>query len=317
LHGGYLQEPLYYYLENWFWVVLPWPVVGILGLGVTARQTFTERDSPFRLIWCWALLPPLAFSFSQGKHHHYMIHFLAPWAILAAVGLTWLWRQAQAWPNWLRQPLVFPALLGIAGDVALALLGQRLPGPAWLPGALLVVWPLVIAALWWAAFERRGKLALSAGFALLLVLYVAGFTYKGLYLHRSNDDTAFLRDVQQRVPAGQTVLLHTDPEALEGLRQLFYFDGSVLLLHNMSFLRDERLRGDVFLVARAREQPRIDRYGHTQILMQSKQSRREESSLDRWTLFQLRLRDDLERKSAAIRISPMQAMYRVDGPSLD
>ncbi len=318
LHGGYLKEPAWYYLENWFWVVLPWPVVGVLGLAMTARPAFSERDSPLRFVWCWAILPPLVFSFSQGKHHHYMIHFLAPWAILAAVGLCQAWQKAQAWPRWLCQPLLLPALLGVAGDVALLLLGQNVPGPAWLPGMLLLAWPAALSALWWAAFHRRGAIAVGGGFALLLTLYAAGFTYKGLYLHRSIDDTIFLRQVAERVPPGQKVLLHTDPEALEGLRQLFYFDDRAILLHNLTFLRYDRLPGpDLFLVSRAREQPRIDRYGRSEVLLQSKQSRREENSLDRWTLFHVHLHDDLQRKSGAVRISPMQSMYRIPGPSLD
>jgi 4-amino-4-deoxy-L-arabinose transferase-like glycosyltransferase len=318
LHGGYLAEPPWYYVQNWFWVVLPWPICGLAGLILTARETLTQRDSPCRLFWCWALLPPLFFSFSQGKHHHYMIHFLAPWAVLSAVGLHWLWRQAQAWPSWLRQPWALPAALGLAGVVALEIFGARLPGPGWLPRLLMVVWPLLLVALWWAALHPRGQVAVGAGFALLLAVYAGAFTYKGLYLHRSLDDTQFLHAVAQRVPLGTPILLHTDPEALEGLRQLFYLDERALLLHNMSFLRDERFtEPEVFLVARHREQPRIDVYGTTEVLLQSKQSRREESSLDRWTLFLVRFHDQLARRSADVRISPMQAMYRIDGPSLD
>jgi hypothetical protein len=159
----------------------------------------------------------------------------------------------------------------------------------------------------------------AASFALLLALYAAGFTCKGLYQHRSLDDTAFLHDVDERVPAGHAVLLHTDPEALEGLRQLFYFaEGRAVLLHNLTFLRDDRLAGpDLYLVSRAREQARIDHYGQSEVLLQSKSSRRERDSLDRWTLFHVHLHPGLQRKPGAVRITPMQSMYRIEGPSLD
>jgi 4-amino-4-deoxy-L-arabinose transferase-like glycosyltransferase len=318
LDGHYLEEPRLYYLYQWFWVVLPWPFVGLIGLSLTARPAFAERTSPLRLVWCWAILPPLAFSFAQGKHHHYMIHYLAPWAILCAVGLSWAWQQAQSWPSWVRQPLAIPALLAIAGDTALVLLGKRMPGPDWLPTALLVVWLLVSVALWWTMLNRRREVAVLGGFGLLLGLYAAGFAYKGAYLHRSREDTAFLQTVRTTVPPGRPVLLYTDPEALEGLRVLFYFDGNAAVLHHLSFLRDDRITyPEVFVVARAREQPRIEKYGQADIVLQSRHSRREESPQDRWTLFHVRLRDDLERKSGDVPISPMQAMYRVDAPNLD
>jgi hypothetical protein len=90
------------------------------------------------------------------------------------------------------------------------------------------------------------------------------------------------------------------------------------VLHHLSFLRDDRITyPEVFVVARAREQPRIEKYGQADIVLQSRHSRREESPQDRWTLFHVRLRDDLERKSGDVPISPMQAMYRVDAPNLD
>jgi hypothetical protein len=52
-------------------------------------------------------------------------------------------------------------------------------------------------------------------------------------------------------------------------------------------------------------------------LLKCKHARREKDDKDRWTLFRVHLRDDLPRKSANVRISPMQAMYRAPGPTLD
>ena len=52
-------------------------------------------------------------------------------------------------------------------------------------------------------------------------------------------------------------------------------------------------------------------------MLQCKEARREKDESERWTLFRLHLRDDLPRKNAHVRISPMQAMYREPGPDLD
>ena len=48
-------------------------------------------------------------------------------------------------------------------------------------------------------------------------------------------------------------------------------------------------------------------------LKQTKESRREESEADRWALFLVHLREDLQRQPAKA-ITPMQAMYREPGP---
>ena len=61
----------------------------------------------------------------------------------------------------------------------------------------------------------------------------------------------------------------------------------------------------------------LEKYGHVEPMLRCKQSRRETSEADRWTLFRVHLRDDLPRRSADVRITPMQAMYRADGPRLD
>ena len=52
-------------------------------------------------------------------------------------------------------------------------------------------------------------------------------------------------------------------------------------------------------------------------LLRCKHSRREQNETDRWTLFRVHLHDDVARQKANVRISPMQAMYRADGPRLD
>jgi 4-amino-4-deoxy-L-arabinose transferase-like glycosyltransferase len=265
LSGNYLGEPPWYYFECLTWVPQPWTLFALIGMAITWLPAWRDGSRPLRFVWCWAWLPILVFSLSDGKHHHYMLHYLAPFAILAAHGVVWLWRQA--------------------------------------------------ADRW--SLERPG-FALTGSFACLFILYAGGFIYKGQYLHGSRDDTNFLHEARRAVPLDQPLMINSADEALEGLRMQFYLGDSVYFLHNLSFVLDDRVPGsDVYVVTRYNRLKELEKYGRAEALHQCKRARRETSPADRWTLFRLHLRDDLPRKNAHVRISPMQAMYRADGPRLD
>ena len=265
LNNNYLAQPPWYYFECLLWVPQPWSIAAFAGLVLTFRRAWKDGAPADRFVCCWALMPLLVFSLSQGKHHHYMLHYLAPWGILAAQ--------------------------------ATAAAARQLAGP----------WPL-----------RRPEIALVTGFAGLFLCYTIGFAYKGAYLHRSREDTAFLFKARKMVPVDQPLMLNSADEALEGLRMQFYVGDSVYFLHNLSFVRDERVHAsDVYVVTRYNRKEALEKYGQVEPILKCEHSRREQSEADRWTLFHLHLRDDLPRKNAAVRISPMQAMYRTPGPLLD
>jgi hypothetical protein len=265
LNQNYLGQPPWYYLECLTWVPQPWTIPAIGGLVLTFPKAFREGSAADRFVWCWAIAPMLVFSLSQGKHHHYMLHYLAPWAMLAGQAVVWAWgKVAERWPNF--QP----------------------------------------------------RVALIAGFAGLLALYAAGFTVKGIYLHRSREDTAFLYEVRQVIPLEKPLMINSADEALEGLRMQFYIGDTVYFLHNLSFVCDNRVHGDdVYVVTRYNRLAELAKYGQVEPMLKCKHSRREQSEADRWTLFHVHLRDDLPRRSVHVPISPMQAMYRTPGPMLD
>ena len=220
-----------------------------------------------RLGWAW--MPLLVFSLSQGKHHHYMLHYLAPWAILSAIGTVWAWQRVAA------------------------------------------KWPRSRPEL------ARPEFALIGSFAFLFVLLCAGFIYKGAYLHRSREDTEFLREVRRTVPLDQPLMINSAEEALEGLRMQFYIGESVYFLHNLSFVRDDRVNAsDIYVVTRYNRLPHLQKYGHVEPILKCKRSRRERSEEDRWTLFRIHLREDFERKNAAYA-SRQCRRYRDEGPDLD
>lgn len=265
LQGNYLGQPIWYYFECLAWVPQPWSFAAFVGIAITWRSVWRDGSAADRFVWCWAWMPLLVFTLSDGKHHHYMLHYLAPWAILAARGTKCMWER----------------------------LAERrsLPRPA---------------------------VALGAGFACIFVLYSTGFIVKSAYLHGSREDTVFLYQARQAVPLDQPLMINSADEALEGLRMQFYIGDTVYFLHNLSFVLDERVRtSEVYVVTRYNRKAELERYGRAEPMFKCKRARQERSPEERWTLFRVHLRDDLPRKKADVRISPMQAMYRADGPRLD
>ena len=63
------------------YVLLPWTLPALIGLWLNGTIRL-RRSGPRALLWCWAILPPLVFSLSDGKHHHYLLQCIAPWAVL-------------------------------------------------------------------------------------------------------------------------------------------------------------------------------------------------------------------------------------------
>jgi 4-amino-4-deoxy-L-arabinose transferase-like glycosyltransferase len=314
LSGHYLEEPKWYYFGCLTWVLLPWTIPAVFGMVLTWPRLWREADRANRLIWCWAWAPPLVFSLAQGKHHHYMIHFLAPWAVLAAQGSMWIWARAiqMERPRW-----AIPAGLTTILQLVIGIFGWRLPGHAWLVPLLLVAVPATIFGLHYFSRQAKATVAVCGVFAILFVLYSTGFAYKSAYLHRSLEDTAFLRAVRQRLAPGEVILVFAGEDSLEGLRLQYYLGKPVIFLHNASFMHDERIpSGPVYLVTRNRLVSEIEPYGKVEELFECGKSRREESPADRWGLFRLQPSPALERKNAKVRISPLQGIYRAPGPNL-
>jgi 4-amino-4-deoxy-L-arabinose transferase-like glycosyltransferase len=90
-------EPVWYYGPALLWMTFPWTLAAIAGVGLTAREVLRANQSFERFLWCWALVPPVVFSIPSVKHHHHLLHCLAPWAILAALGLKPLWETFASW----------------------------------------------------------------------------------------------------------------------------------------------------------------------------------------------------------------------------
>ena len=121
LSGAYtaINKVPWYYLATLPWEMAPWTLFAVLGLWTSAGRAFHERNSPERFLWCWAVLPVAVFSLPAGKHHHYMLHVLAPWAMLGALGLVQFRDWIFARPEWARYRLAAAMLLALSGGAVL------------------------------------------------------------------------------------------------------------------------------------------------------------------------------------------------------
>ena len=295
LNQGFIREPVWYYAVTLPWVMLPWTGVAIYGLWRTAGAALKNRYSPERFLWCWAVMTPVIFSIPQGKHHHYLLQCLAPWAVLTALGAVRIWETLLQAPHCLRNPALSLLTVALPADLALALLRHRIPGPAWILLVLLLAVPIGVFALHWGITRSNGRLALATLFTLLTAMYCGVYSYKTHFMDRYADDTAFLRQTRALVPADRPILVNYDhhtrrlPHALLSRCECI----AAAQFHVPARRQDQGCGG-------VRARPRSQSLGPGGVwaataVLQSKHTRGEASPDDRWTLFLLR-RGDLVRR---------------------
>lgn len=318
VHRSPFTEPWWYYAVQLLFITLPWPVLALAGLALTGSRARRERCSMERFLWIWAIFTPIVFSIPHGKHHHYLLQCMAPWAILASLAAVRLWQTIPTWPAMLRQPLFGAALFGGTVDVAVVLFRHRLPGPAWFVPVLLVAIPLGIWFTGWLIQQRQGRLALGGVFALLTCAYGLAYAYQTRYFDTYADDMPLIHRASDLARSGDPVFFSFDVAyPLESFHVMFYSDARVKLLYNLTFLLDDTIHAhDVFVLGRACEQTALSRYGAVELVMQSPHSRHESSPQQRRTLFRLHFRDDLIRVPANVPFTPVQGMHDAPGPYL-
>ena len=319
LGGAYsgTNEPIWYYPVALMEILAPWTAIVPLGLWLTWRTAFTKRYSAHRFLWCWAILVPLIFSIPRGKHHHYLLHAVAPWAILCSFGLLWLRERISSLPKRLKNPLIGAAIFALPPIIVFWFLPEKISAPAWLSIAVAVCLPFVGAAVYWGLTQPRDRIAMATLFGVVGAAFcLAHFVHKGTHHY----DARFLKEIRRSGPKDAPIAVDMESGgAMRGFHYLFYLDSDVIPLHNLSFLRDERIPGDmVYVITLYHFRRVLEKFGTYEVVKQSDKSGREGSMKERLTLFRLRFRDDIYRLSSAdLRISPMQAMYRARGPYLE
>jgi 4-amino-4-deoxy-L-arabinose transferase-like glycosyltransferase len=316
LNEGFMGEGIWYYAVQLPWVLFPWSVAAFVGLWLTRGRVFGHGRTPERFLWCWALAPIIVLSIPQGKHHHYLLHAMVPWAILAGLGTV---RLLEVLPTlgWMRTPWPTLLVLGVPGEIALAIIVPRYPTPDGYLPALLVLWPAVVLACWWIFTRKEMRCACVALFALLAVCHWGGYLHPVYVERRYSDDLALLDEVRKVVPAEAPLLVLDDKGPLDPSWLLYYLNGRGTMLHNITFLRDERFDfHEAYLITRPWQVGQLSEYGQGTEIIRSARSTGEWGPEDRLALYRVRFHDHLARHPGPVYISPMQATGRAKGPEL-
>jgi hypothetical protein len=254
-------------------------------------------------------------SIPARKHHHYLVPVLAGWGVLAAFGIRRIWRWVLRRSAKPPTPARGMVLVGLPGLVALGtgVASHRVPGPLWLSAVLGAVWLAAIAGVCLGLARQSGRLALGAVLAGMMVCSFWGQSVLATAYSRTAGDIEFLADVRKLVPPDKPLMIVAHG-SLDFFRHQFYSRPDAVLLHNITYLRDERIRAaEVDVIARYRERRFLaTELGRYEVVTQSAKSRREESPGDRWTLFRLRFKPDLVRYPCP-NVSVLQAMDRGEG----
>ncbi len=321
--GGTHQydQPFWYYPVQLLGELAPWTPLAFVGLIATARKA-PVATSPARFLWCWAIIPILFLSLPHRKHHHYLVPHLAPWAILGSIGLMEFAKLIlRPRPAPLR-PTAF-AVVAIIGAAALLVLHQYIPGALKMTILLAIGWIVCVALFFHGIRHKRP--------ALLMATFVCGLAVTASWAQtflpdQVTQDTLFLKQIPAANSDHLPLYINSDLHGeLDFFRIGFYLPTDAKLLHNLSFLRDERIEAtEVLVITRARDRSKLETLGEVQELLQSAKARGEvpptpkkptpPAPEDRFTLFRLTFDPNLRRYPAPTDISTMEAMGRKTGP---
>jgi 4-amino-4-deoxy-L-arabinose transferase-like glycosyltransferase len=298
------------------------------GLRSTSEPGVMVMKPPgnaYRFVWCWAIAPMILLSVPHGKHHHYLIPFLAPWAMLGAIGLVEIGKllSRRLGPTWLRSPMAALCVLGLPGAVAIAWFHSRIPGPWSLTLGLLIFWLAVVGFFFIGLARGSGRLVMATVLVALLAGYGWGMTFVAAGTDQTVFDTAFLHRARLEVPANAPLFIDAklsgqigkngkpDVGNLDFFRVQFYSRPDATLLHNLSYLRDENIKAnEVYVIARGRDEIKLRELGTPRVIDQSLRSHDVSGPGGRITLFALAFDPHLARYPVPTKITSMQAMER-------
>ena len=317
LNKGYLEQPWYYYLQQLPAITSPWTIFSLLGIILCLKPVFSQRYSAIRFTFCWAILPVLIFSFSQSKHHHYLLHITGAWAIYAALSLRWVWEWILLIPPRIRHPLT-GLLISVILTLPLWFLHNSLHASLFWTGILITGIILCSTMLFYGFFRRQGIISFSAFLCAILFIAMFGYSFIAPYTDQTIDDTKFLQAVKTKVPPDAILLHNADHRGgMDFFRVMFYIPRNAVLLHNESYLQQKKYIGKtVYIVDRSSQQESLRHYGKVMVISQSIHSRREKEHAGKLTLFKLEINSNLTPKEY-IKVDAMQAMGRRIGPRLD
>ncbi len=312
------DEKPWYYLLQLPGVFIPWTPAVFVGMWMLAPKWKENRT---RFLWCWAVVPIIVLSIPHRKHHHYLVPSLAPWAVFGAVGLQQIGKWLVEMPAKYRKTWLGILLHAIPGALTILLWHKHIPGPMGMICALAAIWIVCVLIFYRGLQFQRPVYLLIAMLTGLSTAYCWGQVYMLEDIHY---DTEFLLRANNEVPHDVPLFINGDLGGEHGphgemdfFRNQFYSRADAQLLHNLTFLRDERIKSPiVYVITRASDEPQLEDYGTVDPVAASERTRRERSPADRFTLFKLTFNPNLHRYPAPSMdsITTMQAMGRAEGP---
>lgn len=289
LNQGYLREPWWYYGVYLPYVLLPWTVPALIGLWSTRRAALTG-PGPERFLWCWALVPPLVFSLSDGKHHHYLLQCIAPWALLSVSGCRAIWQfHRERTPKWLADPLIPAAVCGACAIAVLVAFGQKIPGGRPVAIAAGAFVPLAAFVVNRALSNENPRVALGGVVAVIVAAYAIWTPYQAAYLEEYLDDARFLRESERIIPADQPVFVQWDwTGPLETFWVLYHTERPGVLIRDPWQIAERSPgRDHAYILARRMDAPILAMIGTPEPVLESQHTRAEKEPGQRRVLYRL------------------------------
>jgi len=309
------DEPRWYYLMMLPLALAPWTWATIIGFVSTARKSWNKPNGPERFLWCWACVGVVLLSIPARKHHHYLVPLIAPFAMLATLGLRqtaeWLFDLTVKFHGFSRWAP--PVVTAIAGVIALLFAGRRIPQIADANAFLITAW-LVCVVLYCVGIQYRKQSYLLAS-VVVGVMVVAGWIQLRI-AGRSPTTMAQLALADSATPlvGKDCVFINADVSSLNFFRLQFSVPFRSKLIHNLSYLRDRDLdQRQYWVMTPLRDQEKLRRIGAVAIVLPADQP---PSTIDpnQVTLFRVTPDPMLQRFDRPLKIGVLQAMSRRPGP---
>jgi 4-amino-4-deoxy-L-arabinose transferase-like glycosyltransferase len=293
LHRGYLREPWWYYAVQTPYVLLPWTIAAFAGLLVTARAAAC-RAGRERFLWCWALAAPVILSLADGKHHHYLLHCLGAWAILAAVGLVPLWQWCRARlmsARWL--PGTAAVAMVAVSLMAASIWHDRIPGSGLAGAGAAALLGLATFLLLTACRLSEPRRAFALVLLPVVLAYAVWIPYQAAFLDDYRDDLVFLQQAEQLIPNDAAVFVQYDWTApLETFWVLYHLQRPGILIRD-PWQAAEKTGGTAhpsrpaYILARRLDQPLYAQTAIVETLLESVRTRGEKDPSQRRVLYRL------------------------------
>lgn len=311
-------QPLWYYPVNLLWMIAPWTFFVPAALYLTHNRAIKDAKSPERFLWCWCLFVPLVLTIPSGKHHHYLLHGMTPWAILAALSLSWSWDKIRSWPAWSIHPAW--SLLSLGVPLGLTLFGlQKLYGLSISVTAVFAVMiPVASIGLAILLLHRDRKSAAVTLFSMLAMVYCGGHYVAGWSFDKHRNDAWFCESIRKDIAPKGLIMVDMTARAHAGMMNMFYLGDNTLGLQNHTYLLDDRIqKNECYVLTPYRNRISMEQYGTLEVVARSQYSAYERSLDDRLTLFRFQRRaNESIVNSHDVRITPLQGMQRAAGPEL-